>query len=110
MKKPGIKGFFAEAARNTRPVDNSSHFFLALAITYKMIPITSAIKIKAHHIPALKIVSIAPQLLNTKLSKRRDSNSESFMIAVFLYKTEIQVSYQRKKIGVVENNTDIFLE
>jgi hypothetical protein len=41
----------------------------------------SPIRKKAHHIPALKMVSTTPQLLNTsRLKKRRNNNKLNFTI------------------------------
>ena len=51
---------------------------------YNTTPITNAIKINAHHIPALKIVSIAPQLLNVSDSKKSNTTDNDFMMIVLV--------------------------
>ena len=61
-----------------------------------MIPITRAIKKNAHHIPALKIVSIAPQLLKVSESIKSNTTDNNFMMLVFRLHNKIQVSYQMK--------------
>ena len=59
---------------------NKQNYFLFLVFEtiHKMMTTTRPTRKKAHHIPALKIVSIAPQPLNTKSvknsTKRKGAN------------------------------------
>jgi hypothetical protein len=59
-----------------------------------MTTITRPIKKKAHHIPALKMVSTAPQLLSTTILKRRRNNAVYIFIAEIFLAMKIQVLYQ----------------
>ena len=47
--------------------------------------------------PALKIVSIAPQLLKKMVVSSKENVTNNFMIDDFSVQLEIQVSYQRRK-------------
>jgi hypothetical protein len=49
-----------------------------------MITMTRPTRKKAHHIPALKIVSIAPQPLNTKRVKNRVKTKDDIFMSCFL--------------------------
>jgi hypothetical protein len=60
-----------------------AHFFLVFEIIKTTRAMPRPIKIKAHHIPALKIVSIAPQLLKITDRKIKDTNSGNFMVRWF---------------------------
>jgi hypothetical protein len=55
---------------------------------------TRPTKKKAHHIPALKMVSTAPQLLNTTMLKSRRNKAVYIFIAEIFLTIKIQVLYQ----------------
>ena len=57
-----------------------AYFFRTLATTQRITPTTMAIRINAHHIPALKIVSMAPQLLSARVTRNRLINKKNFMM------------------------------
>jgi len=59
------------------------YFFLALKTTQRIITIKRPTRKKAHHIPALKIVSIAPQLLNTNVNNANRMNKLKFFMRIF---------------------------
>src|SRR5687767_6170336 len=58
------------------------YFFLALKTTQRIITIKRPTRKKAHHIPALKIVSIAPQLLNTSVINESRNNKLRFFMRI----------------------------
>jgi len=60
------------------------YFFLALKTTQRIITIKRPTRKKAHHIPALKIVSMAPQLLNTSvINESRNIKLRFFMRIIY---------------------------
>jgi hypothetical protein len=70
-----------DAGDKNLPYGETPYFFLIFDTTTSTMTIKSPIRKKAHHIPALKIVSTAPQLLKTsRLKKRRNNNKLNFTI------------------------------
>lgn len=60
------------------------YYFLTLDTMIKIITTTKPTRKKAHHIPALNIVSIAPQLLKTnRVKKKRNKYSDNLIIEFF---------------------------
>jgi hypothetical protein len=69
-------------------------YFLVFRAIQRITTITRATKKKAHHIPALKIVSMAPQLLKTNVVKiNTNRKGDSFIVECFMY-LKIQLLYQ----------------
>ncbi len=89
----GINGNFRER--------KSTHFLIFAAIIM-ITTITRPTRKNAHHIPALKIVSTAPQLLSTKTVKRiANKNGADFIFIILLKNSTIiplwKYSYEKEK-------------
>lgn len=69
------------------------YYFLVFDTIIKIITTTKPTRKKAHHIPALNIVSTTPQLLNANnVKKNRNKYSDNF-ISEFFNKLKIQLLY-----------------
>ncbi len=85
-----MKNFFNFALK----IRCKNFYFLVFLAIRKITTTTRPTKKKAHHIPALKIVSIAPQLLNTKVVKNStNKKGDNFIVECFMY-LKIQLLYQ----------------
>jgi hypothetical protein len=66
-----------------RALTSFYHFFLAFMTIKRMSPTTRAIRIKAHHMPALKIPPTTLQLLNAIEIRNKRMKISDFMVACF---------------------------
>jgi hypothetical protein len=83
-----------ETFRNKKAIYLLPYFFLAFEITTSIITITRPTRKKAHHMPALKMVSIAPQLLRTSIVNNNRNKPVFIFITIILPTYKFQVLYQ----------------
>jgi hypothetical protein len=75
-----------------------AYFFLAFIVIITMINTKSPTRKKAHHIPALKIVSTTPQLLNvTNVKRSIKSKDDVFIIFFEMMNSKYYTSFELRK-------------